>query len=93
VKSQGSESEMLMSQHAMKMGFYTINLGTDHGQRLHTCHIGRRRSSGLRIQLGRVGFEPGPRTQHITTVNALSGVKYVGSLIKQYYKTLNHDIG
>ena len=29
-----------MSQHAMKMGFYTINLGTDHGQRLHTCHIG-----------------------------------------------------
>ena len=29
-----------MSQHAMKMGFYTINLGTEHGQRLHTCHIG-----------------------------------------------------
>ena len=34
-----SESATLMSKHAMKMGFYTINLGTETGQRLHSCHL------------------------------------------------------
>ena len=28
-----------MSKHAMKMGFYTINLGTERGQKLHSCHL------------------------------------------------------
>ena len=34
-----SEAGTLMSTHSMKMGFYTINLGTATGQRLHTCHL------------------------------------------------------
>ena len=34
-----SQSATLMSTHAMKMGLYTINLGTSTGQRLHTCHL------------------------------------------------------
>ena len=34
-----SQSATLMSTHAMKMGLYTINLGTNTGQRLHTCHL------------------------------------------------------
>ena len=38
--SKTSESATLMSSHAMKMGFYTINLGTEHGQRIQTCHLG-----------------------------------------------------
>ena len=38
--STGSESATLMSAHAMNLGFYKINLGTEHGQRLHTCHLG-----------------------------------------------------
>ena len=37
--SMNSESATLMSSHAMKMVFYTINLGTAHGQKLHTCHL------------------------------------------------------
>ena len=37
--SEASESGNLMSNHAMKMGLYTINLGTEAGQRLHTCHL------------------------------------------------------
>ena len=28
-----------MSSHSMRMGFYSINLGTVTGQRLHTCHL------------------------------------------------------
>ena len=28
-----------MSSHAMKMGLYTINLGTSFGQKLHTLHM------------------------------------------------------
>ena len=28
-----------MSSHAMKMGLYTINLGTNFGQKLHTLHM------------------------------------------------------
>ncbi|XP_023333523.1 uncharacterized protein LOC111705255 isoform X2 [Eurytemora carolleeae] len=39
VGSAGSESATLMSAHAMNLGFYKINLGTEHGQRLHTCHL------------------------------------------------------
>ena len=34
-----SQSATLMSTHAMKMGLYNINLGTQTGQRLHTCHL------------------------------------------------------
>ena len=34
-----SEAGTLMSTHSMKMGFYSINLGTATGQRLHTCHL------------------------------------------------------
>ena len=37
--TETSQSANLLSTHAMKMGFYTINLGTDAGQRLHTCHL------------------------------------------------------
>ena len=33
--SQNSESATLMSQHAMNIGCYTINLGTEQGQRIH----------------------------------------------------------
>ena len=38
-ESQGSESATLMSHHAMKMGCYEINLGTEQGQKLHTIHL------------------------------------------------------
>ena len=38
--SESSESGTLMTAHAMKLFFYTINLGTEHGQKLHTCHLG-----------------------------------------------------
>ena len=34
-----SQSATLLSTHQMKMGFYNINLGTELGQRLHTCHL------------------------------------------------------
>ena len=34
-----AQSATLMSTHAMKMGLYTINLGSERGQRLHTCHL------------------------------------------------------
>ena len=37
--SEASASETLMSSHAMKMGLYTINLGTKLGQKLHTAHM------------------------------------------------------
>ncbi len=37
--SEASASETLMSSHAMKMGIYTINLGTKVGQKLHTAHM------------------------------------------------------
>ena len=37
--SDASASETLMSSHAMKMGLYTINLGTKVGQKLHTAHM------------------------------------------------------
>lgn len=37
--SELSASETLMSSHAMKMGLYTINLGTSFGQKLHTLHM------------------------------------------------------
>lgn len=37
--SEASASETLMSSHAMKMGLYTINLGTKMGQKLHTAHM------------------------------------------------------
>ena len=37
--SENSASETLMSSHAMKMGLYTINLGTKIGQKLHTAHM------------------------------------------------------
>ena len=37
--SEGSASATLLSSHAMKMGLYTINLGTKAGQRLHTGHM------------------------------------------------------
>ena len=38
-ESENSASETLMSSHAMKMGLYTINLGTKIGQKLHTAHM------------------------------------------------------
>ena len=38
-QSDLSASETLMSSHAMKMGLYTINLGTSFGQKLHTLHM------------------------------------------------------
>ena len=38
-ESQTSESATLMSHHAMKMGCYEINLGTEQGQKLHTIHL------------------------------------------------------
>ena len=37
--SHSSESATLMSHHAMKMGCYEINLGTEQGQKLHTIHL------------------------------------------------------
>jgi len=37
--SEGSASATLLSSHAMRMGLYTINLGTKTGQRLHTGHM------------------------------------------------------
>ena len=37
--SEGSASATLLSSHAMRMGLYTINLGTKVGQRLHTGHM------------------------------------------------------
>ena len=37
--SEGSASATLLSSHAMRMGLYTINLGTKIGQRLHTAHM------------------------------------------------------
>ena len=37
--SEGSASATLLSSHAMRMGLYTINLGTKVGQRLHTAHM------------------------------------------------------
>merc|ERR1711892_181889 len=37
--SGGSESGTMMSTHAMKMGCYSINLGTETGQRLQTMHL------------------------------------------------------
>ena len=37
--SEGSASATLLSSHAMRMGLYTINLGTKMGQRLHTGHM------------------------------------------------------
>ena len=37
--SEGSASATLLSSHAMRMGLYTINLGTKTGQRLHTAHM------------------------------------------------------
>ena len=37
--SEGSASVTLLSSHAMRMGLYTINLGTKTGQRLHTGHM------------------------------------------------------
>ena len=37
--STDSASATLMSSHAMKMGLYSINLGTKLGQRLHAAHM------------------------------------------------------
>ncbi len=37
--SGDSASATLMSSHAMKMGLYSINLGTKFGQRLHAAHM------------------------------------------------------
>ena len=37
--SEGSASATLLSSHAMRMGLYTINLGTKMGQKLHTGHM------------------------------------------------------
>ena len=37
--SDDSASATLMSSHAMKMGLYSINLGTKFGQRLHAAHM------------------------------------------------------
>ena len=37
--SDDSAAETLMSSHSMKMGLYTINLGTKFGQKLHTAHM------------------------------------------------------
>ena len=37
--ASGSASGTLLSSHAMRMGLYTINLGTKVGQRLHTAHM------------------------------------------------------
>jgi hypothetical protein len=37
--SNNSASATLMSSHAMRMGLYTINLGTKMGQKLHTAHM------------------------------------------------------
>ena len=37
--SQASESATLMSQHSMNIGCYTINLGTERGQKLHRYHL------------------------------------------------------
>ena len=38
-ESKTSESATMMSTHAMKMGCYSINLGTETGQRLQTLHL------------------------------------------------------
>ena len=35
----GNESASLISSHAMRLGFYSINLGTKVGQKLHTVHM------------------------------------------------------
>ena len=37
--SQNSESATLMSHHAMNIGCYTINLGTERGQKIHRYHL------------------------------------------------------
>lgn len=37
--SGDSASATLMSSHAMKMGLYSINLGTKFGQRMHAAHM------------------------------------------------------
>ena len=37
--SQASESATLMSKHSMNLGCYSINLGTDAGQKLHRYHL------------------------------------------------------
>ena len=37
--SEASASETLMSSHAMKMGLYTINLGTKLGNYEQRCHL------------------------------------------------------
>ena len=37
--SSASASATLMSSHAMKMGLYSINLGTRFGQRMHAAHM------------------------------------------------------
>lgn len=37
--SGDSASATLMSSHAMRMGLYSINLGTKMGQRLHAAHM------------------------------------------------------
>ncbi len=37
--SADSASATLMSSHAMKMGLYSINLGTKMGQKLHAAHM------------------------------------------------------
>jgi len=38
-ESAASASATLLSSHAMKMGLYSINLGTKLGQRLHAAHM------------------------------------------------------
>ena len=37
--SQASESATLMSRHSMNLGCYTINLGSERGQKLHRYHL------------------------------------------------------
>ena len=37
--SLSKESASLISSHAMRLGIYSINLGTKIGQKLHTAHM------------------------------------------------------
>ncbi|XP_071742958.1 uncharacterized protein [Lepeophtheirus salmonis] len=67
-----SSSHSVFSSHAMKMGFYQINLGTKNGQRLHSIHM-------LILPLIPVGILLGQNTSnyisHSSSANEIKNVE------------------